>query len=511
MTLDRDWKGKGTTKSVQKRCADLGAGLSVVLVAAVSHAQEPPAQKPDTAPAQSEATANEQPAPQGLPVAEPTDGATQPQLPDTQNEAPSQPVPVAADATTGPAEPDAPSDAASEPVVTESSSPPTTAPPPPTDKKTGDSPGMSWFPEIHGFVSQGFLITTQNNYLADSEDGSFEFTEVGLNFTKQLGNHFRVGMQLFMRDLGPIGNYKPQFDWFYLDYRFFDWLGIRAGRTKIPFGLYNEINDIDAARVPVLLPQSVYPTESRDSLLAQTGFELYGRTPLTKAGALEYRAYGGTIFVDSSSADPSIEDFRVPYVVGGRLMWETPLDGLRAGGTYQAVKFDYNLVLTPEELQGLKDSGALPAEADSIIAFDLPIQLWVTSLEYSAHDLLLAAEYGRWRARIKNDASLAVPNSTVENERFYAMASYQVVPWFSPGAYYAVYFPDVEDRKGRESYQHDIALTLRFDPTEHWLIKLEGHFMSGTAYLNPDLNGGIERSELTRDWGLFLLKTTGYF
>ena len=63
----------------------------------------------------------------------------------------------------------------------------------------------------------------------------------------------------FTHDLGPLGNYRTRFDWFYLDYRFWDWLGVGAGRTKVPFGLYNESSDVDAARVPVLLPQSVYP------------------------------------------------------------------------------------------------------------------------------------------------------------------------------------------------------------------------------------------------------------
>ena len=43
---------------------------------------------------------------------------------------------------------------------------------------------------------------------------------------------------------------------------------------RLPFGLYNDINDIDAARVPILLPQSIYPATSRDYLLAQTGFLL---------------------------------------------------------------------------------------------------------------------------------------------------------------------------------------------------------------------------------------------
>src|SRR5580704_7460413 len=154
--------------------------------------------------------------------------------------------------------------------------------------------------EVHAFVSQGFIFSVNNNYLADSTThGSFEFSEIGLNFTKSVTDKLRVGMQLFAQYLGPTGNYTPQFDWFYLDYRVKDWLGFRAGRVKIPFGLYNEINDVDSARVPILLPQSIYPVESDNFLLAQTGGEVYGYSKSRVLGGLEYRAYGGTILVDT--------------------------------------------------------------------------------------------------------------------------------------------------------------------------------------------------------------------
>src|SRR5262249_34005020 len=138
--------------------------------------------------------------------------------------------------------------------------------------------------QVHAFASQGFLVTTEHDYLAKSKDGSFEMTEVGINFTKPLTNDLRAGMQLFSRKLGATGNYSAKFDWFYLDYRWRDWLGIRAGRVKVPFGLYNEINDVDAGRVAILLPQSVYPISNRDYLLAQSGGELYGRLDLRRAG-----------------------------------------------------------------------------------------------------------------------------------------------------------------------------------------------------------------------------------
>ncbi len=368
----------------------------------------------------------------------------------------------------------------------------------------------SLLPEVHGFVSQGFIKSTDNNYLAQSERGSFEFNEVGLNFTKQISERLRVGMQLFMRDLGPIGNYKPQFDWFYLDYNFFDWLGIRAGRTKIPFGLYNEVNDIDSARIPVLLPQSVYPTENRDYLLAQTGLELYGRIPLGALGHLGYRAYGGTIFLDASE-NTAITNFEVPYVVGGRLMWETPLDGLRAGGTLQTLSLDGDAILGPEILQGLKDAGLLPADASNLLPFRIPAVLWVTSLEYAVHDFQFAAEYGRWHARIKSDLPEILPPTVTTNERFYVMASYRVARWFAPGAYYSVLFPNVEDRSGPESQWHDVALTVRFDITDNWLFKMEGHYNQGTAGLNSNLNDGVPLTDLSPTWGLFLAKTTAYF
>jgi hypothetical protein len=56
--------------------------------------------------------------------------------------------------------------------------------------------------DVHGFASQGFIKTNANNYLAQSKRGSFEFTEVGINFTKELTDNLRLGIQLFSRRLG---------------------------------------------------------------------------------------------------------------------------------------------------------------------------------------------------------------------------------------------------------------------------------------------------------------------
>jgi len=367
--------------------------------------------------------------------------------------------------------------------------------------------------EVHGFVSQGAIKSTANNYLADSKRGSFEFSEVGINFTKSMTDELRVGMQLYMRDLGPVGNYTPHFDWFYLDYRFWDWLGIRAGRTKLPFGLYNENSDIDSARVPILLPQSVYPITSRDYLLAQTGVEVYGRVPLDAAGSLEYRAYGGTIYFDITPAQAAtIPRVNVPYLIGGRLMWQTPLEGLQAGGSLQALRLDLDYSPPAALIANLQMAGQLPANYRAPFGVKLPAVLAVGSVEYQAGDLLVAAEYSRWHVITESPYPVIVPNSDVVSERGYVMTSYRVLPWLSPGVYYSVLFKNVDNRTAtRDLYQHDVAATLRFDLNDHWLVKLEGHYLNGTGALSSGLNDNKPTGTLTKDWGLFLVKTTAYF
>jgi hypothetical protein len=385
-----------------------------------------------------------------------------------------------------------------------------------TGRARADEPGFHPFSaDIHGFVSQGFMVSSDNNYLTKSTRGSFELTEVGLNVTKTITDDLSVGMQLFMRDLGPIGNYKPQFDWAYLDYHFRDWLGLRAGRTKLPFGLYNDQADIDSARVPVLLPQSIYPTTSRDFLLAQTGFELYGYRPLPAVGALDYRVYGGTIFIDQTSlASPAatVTNIDVPYVVGGRVLWRAPapLDGLSVGGSVQALKINLDYLLSDATIAEFAKAGLVPADFDGKFKYKLPAFLWVASLEYSAHELLLAAEYSRWRTAYETRPEI-VPDGNVTSTRWYVMGSYRAASWFSPGLYYSVWNNGVPGPDTRDKYQQDAAVTTRFDINQNWLVKLEGHYMRGTASLDPALNSNTPRSELTRDWAAFFLKTTAYF
>lgn len=355
---------------------------------------------------------------------------------------------------------------------------------------------------VHGFVSQGFLLTTNDNrYLSKRSDrGSFEFSEVGLNFTSEVAEGLRVGVQLFARELGPVGNYEVRPDWYFLDYRLHNLFGIRAGRVKMPFGLFNDSVDIDAARVAVLPPQSVYPVQNRDFLLAVTGGELYGYADLNGFGALDYRLYGGTIFLDvdpQPGAPLQVQELTVPYVIGGRLMWEPPVVGWRLGGSVQRLRLDTTLLAT--------------APTPAVIDVGIPATLWVASTEFTKDQWHVAAEYSRWHVSVESSDTTVYPEQSVTSERAYVMLDYRVTDWFQPGGYYSLLFPTVERRDHREYFQHDIALTVRFDINPYWLVKGEGHFMHGTAALNSALNDGQRQADLAANWALFLVKTTASF
>ena len=249
--------------------------------------------------------------------------------------------------------------------------------------------------------------------------GASSFRRSGSTSPKQITKDLRVGIQLFAEDLGPTGNYDPKVDWFYLDYRWKDWLGLRAGRVKIPFGLYNEINDVDSARVPILLPQSIYPVENTNYLLAQTGGEVYGYVRMGEAGAIDYGLYGGTILVDTlipPNSPYQVQDLNVPYVAGGRVLWETPAPGLRLGGTLQTLRIDATFL-----------------SAGQSAKVEIPATLWVASAEYVVHYLTLAAEYSRWTlSDSSTDPKLLPTSPPITSERGYVMATYRAASWLQP-------------------------------------------------------------------------------
>jgi hypothetical protein len=225
--------------------------------------------------------------------------------------------------------------------------------------------------------------------------------------------------------------------------------------------------------------------------------------------------YGGTLSSDLPNAPkPGVitTEPSVPYLYGGRAMWTTPLDGLAAAFSAQATRFDTTLSFDPAVQAALEAVGVIPAGLTYPAPIEFRVSRWVASLQYQAHDLDISAEYSRWTGSFYIPFPALLPPESI-NERYFVMASYRVMPWFTPGLYYSAHFDNVDDRDAPGRHQRDAALTTRFDLNANWLLKLEGHLIRGTAGLdNPALNDAAQRETLEQTWwGMLLIKTTAYF
>jgi hypothetical protein len=123
------------------------------------------------------------------------------------------------------------------------------------------------------------------------------------------------------------------------------------------------------------------------------------------------------------------------------------------------------------------------------------------------------AEYMQFRSHVTDEKGAR----TEAQEGYYGGAAYQFTDWFALSAYYTVYYSDIHDKEGKEpaatgfpnyvAWQKEFVLTTRFDLSDHWTLKFEGHVVNGVTLLlledNPD--GGKENSFL------FAVKTTFNF
>ena len=374
--------------------------------------------------------------------------------------------------------------------------------------------------DIHGMVSQGYINSDHYNYLAhDSEGGSFQFNEYALNFSKNLTDRLRVGIQLFARDLGDMGNDDIYVDWAYGDYRWKDWLGFRAGKMKVPFGLYNETRDMDMLRTFVFLPSGVYTETYRDILMGLKGISIYGTLPLKKWGSLDYQALYGTMDLDDSDAfekvyldmlppGSSLERIDVDEVFTACYRWNTPIDGLRIGSTFSYQDFDIRAEM---RLLG-------PFTLDGLFKFK-DIEAFTHSIEYTWGNLVLATEY--FELSVKSTPYInrkRLPKESMKMEGWYVSGTYRFTDWLEVGAYYSMFWPDAHDRGGHDesrnlqkkhqAWLEDIALAFRFDINKYMIFKTEWHWMDGTANVyGLDNPGGYHE----QDWFYFTSKLTFHF
>ena len=340
--------------------------------------------------------------------------------------------------------------------------------------------------QVHGFVSQGFAYSDANNYLTmDTSKGSLALTDAGVNVASQISDKFHVGAQLYVRNVGELGEGHVTLDWASGDYRFNNWLGIRAGKIKTVLGLYNDTQDAEFLHTWALLPQSVYPLDLRDSSIAHVGADLYGNVTIGKLGELHYTAYAGMLPFDKAGGyvyglqaqNLTVRD-SPGSAVGFDVRWFTPLSGLLVGTSY---------LDSPRDFRGVFRLTGAASEVNE--AKEKRSNFYA---QYTRGNLRVDAEYSREISKLEI-YGLAGPygpphlEDNLDRRAWYAAVAYRISKRLELGTYNSRFFPDADHKMnfvgaaipppGRHIF--DQTVSARIDLNTHLDLKLEGHFIDG--------------------------------
>lgn len=379
--------------------------------------------------------------------------------------------------------------------------------------------------QVHGFFSQGFVYTDQNNWLTmKTSAGSGAMTDMGLNVSSRLTEKLRVGAQVYDRNLGKLGRWHPSLDWAVVDYRFSNWLGMRGGKVKTSFGLYNDSQDLDFLHVFALLPQSVYSTDIRDTTIAHTGGDVYGAIVLPhRLGDLSYTVYAGHRSDSMYSGYPYLIRQWDTYLsdmgglqYGADLRWNLPVRGLLVG----ASRMNQDISAHGTFLDFFNPSNGI------IPYFESSKSDWSNQFygEYRRGPLTVDAEYRRC---VRDQIIVNNTSEDISDVRgWYISGTYRIGKKISAGSYYSHYtvtesfgdalalvVPNSTDTSQPENHIYDKVASVRFDLNRFWNLKIEGHFMDGFA--NAGFPAGFYPKDnpngFQRNTNALLVKTSFHF
>jgi hypothetical protein len=333
---------------------------------------------------------------------------------------------------------------------------------------------------VHAFVSQGYAASDQNNFLTmNTSAGKGSFTDFGFNVSTQLTDKFRVGAQMYDRNIGNIGNWHPTLDWAFGDYKFKDWFGVRAGKVKTALGLFNDTQDMEFLHTWALLPQSVYPTDLRSSTISHTGGDVYGNVSLHHYGSLDYTAYAGTrpddpyggYYLNAATLGTPIRYAR-GKAVGTDVRWTTPITDLMVGTSWMNQWLD---------IAGtLHTMGDLPFTGSSAH----PERILSGYADYTVGKLHFDTEFRR-NSEILDivTAGVHAPSNAGDKE-FFASVAYRLTKRLELGTYNSRFYIDVPTSpESAANHIFDQVIAARVDVTKCWNVKVEGHFMDGYGSL----------------------------
>lgn len=357
--------------------------------------------------------------------------------------------------------------------------------------------------QVHGFASQAFTKTSDNQFFGETTDGSFGYTELGINGSYRPLPSLLFSAQALSRRAGEVDDGNIRLDYGFADYTAISsesrrW-GIRVGRIKNPYGLYNETRDVAFTRPTIFLPQSIYFDQARPLILSSDGAGLYGeeRTPF---GNFNLKLNAVRLNADNTDTEFAYMGFKtkghfqndLSFV--GQLLYEYDEGRVRAAISGVKSTLDYK-----------------PGPRDFLSDGSIQITPVVLSFQYNAEDWSFTSEY--WRQGVDyRDLGAAFPDLSVNAESYYLQGSYRFYPGWEALIRYDVFYRNKDDKNGKQlaaatglpkhrAYATDWTAGLRWDINAYAMVRAEYHRVNGSGWL--PLQDNPDPADWVKKWNMF--------
>lgn len=402
------------------------------------------------------------------------------------------------------------------------------------------TPALATEPLIQGYVSQGIIYSGDNPFFDDETGLNFNYRELGLNLTWSFNHRFRVAGQLLSRKAGDLDDGDPRIDFLLMDYQIYAsedvTAGVRLGRVKNQYGIYNTTRDVPHGRPGVFVPPSVYFESLRDALISSDGGNVYFKFN-NRLADISLDVYGGEAHFENEALEYQLFQVDMP---GG---FEDPTGGGLHLVIQPKVLNELSLGFTRIDIEtsyedapsfGLAD---LPAAVATLTADPGSFPLYITNLEaeaemtlyslqYAPGDWIFSAEYLTIDIELKDLEILHNPppsdqiRDTFELNAWYMQAEWLATNKLSVYTRYEELYNNKDDKDGKEyamtnggnpvtQYNKAMTLGARWYFTPDLSVTAEYSRNKGAAFINGQAE--VDYSALKEDWDLFILQMSFHF
>ena len=361
--------------------------------------------------------------------------------------------------------------------------------------------------QMHGFLSQALVITDDNNFFGPSsqDEGSFEFTEIGLNVSLRPHQDVLLAAQMLSRRAGGDSNDAyPELDYGLIDYQMVSdqqrTFGIQLGRIKNPFGFYNQTRDVAFTRPSILLPQSLYFDRTRSLALTGDGLTLY----------LEERLDNGVIRGQLGLGKPQADK---------DLNQTLQLHRIRSSFDPQQsaiaqVRYEHDAGRIVAALSHANVRSQIDTHSPNVSDGDFYFRPWVFSLQYNQELWSLTAEYALRHSGLKNFNQPAL-NFDTTGESWYVQYTRRFYDDWQWLIRYDSLVSNRDDASGKafeasglgpdhSQFADDLTFGLQWTPHPQVMLAGEYHHVDGTGWLPPQDNP--DSSATSRHWNMWLFQ-----